>query len=123
MLINQSKEHQLESILKAHLFISEFMQPWFFFAFMESKNLTKQQRIYAAGSELMVENKITEIIQVGQDLNEYSQSLPAETYAAMIKPLLHDWYLKRGKYKKRRIDVDSYAENVIQFVNRGLLND
>ena len=33
--------HNLESLVKTHIYLSEIMQPWFFFAFMESKNLTK----------------------------------------------------------------------------------
>ena len=122
-MAQDSNEETLENIIRAHLYISEYMQPWFFFAFMESKNLDKKQRIYATGSELMVEARITEVIQYGQDQGWYQNKLQAETLAALIKPLLHDWYLKRGKYKKRNVKVDDYASNVMEFINSGLKNE
>jgi len=36
--------------------------------------------------------------------------------ASVIKAMLQDWYLKRGKYAKRRIPVEKYAQFVLQFI-------
>ena len=110
----------LENLIKTHIYLSEIMQPWFFFAFMESKNLNKEQRKYAIASELMVEKKIKEAIKEGQDLEIYSTILDAETIAVHIKPLLHDWYLKRWKYKQRKIGIEDFCFSVMIFINRGL---
>lgn len=110
----------LEGLIRTHIYLSEIMQPWFFFAFMESKNLNKEQRKYAIASELMVEKKIKEAIKKGQDLGIYSTILDAETIAAHIKPLLHDWYLKRWKYKQRKIDIEDFCFSVMIFINQGL---
>ena len=32
--------------------------------------------------------------------------------AALIKPLLQDWYVKRAKYRRRKVNIDSYIEMV-----------
>ena len=110
----------LENLIKTHIYLSEIMQPWFFFAFMESKNLNKEQRKYAIASELMVEQKIKNAIIEGQDLDIYNTILNAETIAAHIKPLLHDWYLKRWKYRQRNINIEDFCFSVMIFINQGL---
>ena len=32
--------------------------------------------------------------------------------AALTKPLLQDWYVKRAKYRRRKVDIDSYIAMV-----------
>ena len=32
---------KLKRVIQSHLFLSEVMQPWFYFAYMETKNLAK----------------------------------------------------------------------------------
>ncbi len=118
-ILNQS-DNNLESLIKTHIYLSEMLQPWFFFAFMESKNLNKAMRKYAIKSELMVEARLIQVIQQGQEDELYSDILTAETVAAHIKPLLHDWYLKRWKYKQRKISADDFYFSVMIFINRGL---
>jgi hypothetical protein len=96
------------------------MHPWFFFAFMESKNLNKAQRKYAIQSELLVEQKIKDAIIEGQNQHIYHTKLSAETLAIHIKPLLHDWYLKRWKYRQRNISIENFCFSVMIFINQGL---
>jgi AcrR family transcriptional regulator len=110
----------LIQLIKAHVFLSEILQSWFFFAFMESKNLDKNQKKLAINSELSVENKIILAIKKGIQKNLYHQDLDAETIASLIKPMLHDWYLKRWKYKQRQIDCDSYCSSMIKFIEHGI---
>ncbi len=117
---HKSKKEPLEKIIKAHIYLSEFMQPWFFFAFMESKNLDKKHRTFATQTELSVESKLAEIVNSGQQQGNYHKNIDAAQVAAMIKPLLHDWYLKRGKYKSRNISVDEYCKDVLFFINSGV---
>ncbi len=117
---NKKGCNTLECIVKTHIFLSEFMLPWFFFAFLESKNLSKQERELAKKSELIMENKLIEVIKEGQKEETYNVILKAETVAALIKPLLSEWYLKRWKYKKRDISIDEYAYAVMIFIERGL---
>ena len=37
--------------------------------------------------------------------------------AAAIKPLVQDWYLKRWKYRRRKIAVEAYADFVIAMID------
>ncbi|MCF6319103.1 MAG: TetR/AcrR family transcriptional regulator [Proteobacteria bacterium] len=118
-VLNQS-ENNLTVIIKTHIYLSEIMQPWFFFAFMESKNLNKTMRKYAIKSELMMESRLIQVIRQGQEDGVYNKILLAETLATYIKPLLHDWYLKRWKYKQRKISVDEFCETTLLFIHNGL---
>ena len=120
LALRESSKKQLTKLIRGHIFITEKLQPWFFFAFMESKNLNKEQRKYAIASELMVEQKIKNAIIEGQDLDIYNTILNAETIAAHIKPLLHDWYLKRWKYRQRNINIEDFCFSVMIFINQGL---
>ena len=113
-------EKTLENLIRTHVYLSEILHPWFFFAFMESKNLNQQQKKYAIQSELMMEKKLIKAIEVGQDLEIYNTILTAQTIATHIKPLLHDWYLKRWKYKQRNISIDDFCYSIMIFINRGL---
>jgi AcrR family transcriptional regulator len=110
----------LESFIKTHVYLSEILQPWFFFAFMESKNLTKQMRQYAIKSELMTEAYLVIAIEKGQAQGNYKKSLSAQVAASHIKPLLHDWYLKRWKYRQRKINIDDFCQSMLVFINDGL---
>lgn len=117
---DDGSENYLERLVRAHIYLSEVLRPWFFFVFMESKNLDKNQKKYAIQSELMMEEKLVEAIKNGQDREIYNRILTAETVAAHIKSLLHDWYLKRWKYKQREIDIEDFCFSTMIFINRGL---
>lgn len=113
-------ENGLENLIRSHIYLSESMQPWFFFAFMESKNLATEQKKYAKQSELKMQQKIADAIIKGQQAGLYSQDLDAETVASHILPLLHDWYLKRWKYQQQKIGIEEYCHFVMLFINRSL---
>ena len=40
--------------------------------------------------------------------------------AALIKPLLQDWYVKRAKHRKRGIPIQRYIAGVTAFVERAI---
>lgn len=105
---------RLRWLLRTHIYLSEMMQPWFFFAYMEAKSLDRRGRRMAVGSELRTEQLIAECIAAGQATSAFAAGDPIMT-ASLIKPLLQDWYLKRWKYQRREIDPDSYADWVIRF--------
>jgi hypothetical protein len=37
--------------------------------------------------------------------------------AALIKPLLQDWYVKRAKYRRRGTSIEAYIEAVTAFID------
>jgi AcrR family transcriptional regulator len=105
----------LQAAILAHIYLSEAMQPWFYFSFMEAKNLSKKEQELAVASELYTEKILTDILRQGQREGKFILRDPRLT-ASVIKAMLQDWYLKRSKYAKRGIRVDQYAQFVLQFV-------
>ncbi|RJR42059.1 MAG: TetR/AcrR family transcriptional regulator [Desulfobacteraceae bacterium] len=106
---------RLKRIIQAHLFLSEVMQPWFYFSYMETKNLAKQEHRKAIESEIFTEKIITEIIQEGQERKVF-RSVQKELAGAVIKAMLQDWYLKRWKYAGRKVTVEKYADFVLDMI-------
>jgi len=106
---------RLRAAILTHLYLSEAMQPWFYFSYMEAKNLPKKEQDLAVASELYTEKILAKIIEEGQAIGEFMVR-DAQLTASVIKAMLQDWYLKRGKYAKRRIPVEKYAQFVLQFI-------
>ena len=112
---------KLNVAIQTHLYLSEAMQPWFYFAYMETKNLSKKQQAEAIDSELYTENIFTEILYQGQTLGVFIIQ-NCQLTASLIKSMLQDWYLKRWKYARRKISVNQYAQFVLEFVQAFILN-
>jgi len=100
---------KLAQAIYTHLYLSEVMHPWFYFSFMETKNLKKRARRKAIEIELRIEKIFIDIIAEGQEAGVF-RDVDKEMVAGMIKALLQDWYLKKWKYGQRRIPVEAYAE-------------
>ncbi len=106
---------RLATAIRTHVFLSEAMQPWFFFSYMEARHLGKRQKELAKQSELATEKMFADVIRAGQTQGVFNGHDPDLT-AALIKAMLQDWYLKRWKYAARRLAVDAYAEMVVKMV-------
>ena len=113
-ILEQSIEYEddpvrrLRRLVQTHIYLSEVMQPWFYFSYMETKNLSKSEQKKAIASELYTERLIADTLRNGQDLGLFAPAEPHLT-ASVIKAMLQDWYLKRWKYRGRQISVDQYA--------------
>jgi len=106
---------KLESVIKAHLFLSEKARLWFYLMFMESKNLNPPEWKIVLKAENQTEKVIVEILQDGESFGVFKKQNHLLT-ASIIKAMQQEWYLKRWKYSKRKISVDAYAEYVLEFV-------
>ncbi len=106
---------RLRVAILTHLYLSEAMQPWFYFSYMEAKNLSKKEQALAVASELYTEKIFADILVQGQTNGSFSLRDPQLT-ASVIKAMVQDWYLKRSKYARRKISVDRYAQFILQFV-------
>ena len=106
-------------IIRTHLYLSEVMQEWFFFAFMEARNFKTDGHNDAIESELFTEKILADCLEEGARAGQVECDDP-EAFAAMIKPLLQDWYLKTWKYKRRGVTVDEYFTRVEKFIRTSL---
>lgn len=110
---------KLKAAVFTYLYLSEAMQPWFYFSFMEAKNLNKAERDKAVASDLGLERVFENIIIQGQKEGLFRQ-IDSRLTASILQGMLQDWYLKRSKYAKRNISVDQYAETIHDFLVRFL---
>lgn len=112
---------RLNWLLRNHVYLSEVMQPWFFFAYMEAKSFDRVGKRLAIENELRTEGILAACIAAGTADGVFRPVDPLAT-AALIKPLLQDWYLKRWKHRRREVGPDAYAERIIAFVEAFLLD-
>jgi AcrR family transcriptional regulator len=103
---------KLRTAIKIHLYLSEAMQPWFYFSYMEARNLSEQEQTRAIESELYTERIFEDILKEGEIAGVFKTGNHQLT-AGTIKAMLQDWYLKRWKYAKRNIPVEQYAKHLI----------
>lgn len=117
--VKQDARKHLHWIIATHVRMSEAMQPWFVFSFMEAKSFPPAERQRAIEMEMMTEKIIADILRQGVASGDFSIGQIALT-ASLIKPLLQDWYVKRAKYRKRGTSIDAYINAVGTFVDAAL---
>lgn len=110
---------RLIQAIEAHLYMSEQMKPWFYFNYMEAKNLSREEQKKAIEMELHTEGLFAGIIKDGIDKGSFREVDPNLT-AAVLKAMLQDWYLKPWKYQKRSVSVEDYARFLIGMMDRFL---
>jgi len=122
MSAERDPAERLRTAIRTHLYLSEAMQSWFYFSYMEAKNLSKAERDKAIASELHTERVLEDLLREGGEAGVF---LPRDyrLAASVMKAMLQDWYLKRGKYAMRMISVDRYADFVLEFVESFVLRD
>jgi TetR/AcrR family transcriptional regulator, cholesterol catabolism regulator len=111
---------KLKRAIQAHLYLSEVMQQWFYFSYMETKNLAKDEQKKAIEAELLTEKLFVDIMNEGREKGIFSP-VNMDLTGAVLKAMLQDWYLKRWKYARRGIDVEKYALFLIDLVETYLL--
>jgi AcrR family transcriptional regulator len=113
---------RLRRAISAHLYLSEVLQAWFYFTYMEAKNLSRQEQKKAIEGELATESIFVDIVREGQAKGLFRQC-DAALVAAAIKAVLQDWYLKRWKYTRRKTTVEGYSEFVTDLVESYLVSE
>ena len=111
---------KLKRAIYTHLYLSEIMHPWFYFSYMEAKNLSRIVQKKVIEAELFTEKIFIDIIEQGGQSGTF-RDVNKELTAAMIKAVLQDWYLKRWKYQMRNISVEQYAAFLVDLVNSYVL--
>ena len=109
----------LRWLIDSHIRLTEAMQPWFVFAYMEAKAFPPVERRIAIDSEALTEGIIARVLEQGVAEGIFTLSNVGLT-AALIKPLLQDWYVKRSKYRKRGISIEVYIAAVTDFVTAAI---
>jgi len=119
--VRADPSRHLRWLIETHIRLTEAMGPWFVFAYMEAKAFPPAARHLAVESELATERIFSSVLQEGVDAGCFAVE-NVDLTAALIKPLLQDWYVKRSKYRRRETTVDTYITTVISFVERAIAN-
>lgn len=106
---------RLEALIRASIYVSEILQPWFYFVFMDSRVLQAEQRGTAKESELHVQTLFADIVASVPGL-----SSSPDLIAAHILATFQDWYVKRWKYRAADIGPDRFADSAVRMM-RGYL--
>jgi len=107
---------ELDVAIRSHLYLSEVLQSWFFFSYMETRYFHAEEGKRAIAGELQTEAIFSSILERGMESGVFAIRDPL-LVAAAIKAMLQDWYLKRWKYKRRKISVEAYADFVVSMVS------
>ncbi|MES2347122.1 MAG: helix-turn-helix domain-containing protein [Pseudomonadota bacterium] len=107
---------KLEALVRASIYVSEILQPWFYFVFMDSRVLQAAQRNTAKESELHVQALIAGVIA---QMPQRAQGKP-ELLAAHVMAMFQDWYVKRWKYRAADVSPDQFADSAVRMM-RGYL--
>ena len=107
---------RLESLVRGTIYLSEILQPWFYFVYMDSRVLHVDQRNMAKNSELSIQTLIAQMLGELRPLPEGNTNL----LAAHVVALFQDWYLKRWKYRAAKVGVDEFADSVLLFLGSHL---
>jgi len=116
---DDSVKNQFQKLIRGHLFLTECLQPWFFFAFMETKHLSRSIKQLAKDNEALSEMLLEEMIEKGEQQKIFLSSDKFLT-SMMIKGLLQNWYVKHNKYKKNKIDCETYIQFIEQVIDKHL---
>lgn len=103
-----SPRERIDGSLRAHVFMSELLQPWFYFVFMESRVLGTEQRKVARGADLDFQAAMARQISRLRDVQPHEAFLLSSHLQSMVQ----DWYVKRWKYKAEKITVDEFANSI-----------
>lgn len=107
---HENPGEKLKAIIKTHIFLSELFRPWFYFTFMEARNIEAVKPM-----EEYTQKILTDILMLGEEKDIFKPGNHDLT-ASMIKAMQQEWYLKQWKYKKLKISVDQFADHVISLV-------
>lgn len=110
---------RLQAAIRSHVYLSEVMRPWFYFSFMETRNLPAPHKEEAIAIEREVEDIIHDIIADGIAQGVFRQ-IDARLLAALSKAMMQDWYLKRRKYRELDVSPTAYADFVCSVLDRYL---
>lgn len=105
---------KLKTAVLSHLYLSEALQPWFYFTHMESAKGTVPDDPY-------METLLRDILFSDESEGMFGL-LRHRLGPGLILALLRDWYLNRKRFRSREVSVDQYADYVMSFLDAACKN-
>lgn len=109
----------LDWLIRTHVDVTDRMHNWFAFSYMEARFFAQEERDIALDGELATEKIFASVLQDGVNKGCFHIKDVGLT-AALLKPLLQDWYVKHGKYRRRKISAQQYADVIIELFHKAI---
>lgn len=103
----------LRAIVFGEIYMMQILNPWYYFCYMELKGLPREQQQQAMDLELRFESYLIDAFQAGVKSGQFICEKP-ELLASHVTAQLQQWHLKHWKFRQRQIEMQEYAENVLQ---------
>ncbi|MEA3333687.1 MAG: TetR/AcrR family transcriptional regulator [Pseudomonadota bacterium] len=112
---HENPRKKLKAVIKAHIFLSELFRPWFYFTFMEARNIKPNEFEAVKSMEEYTRKILTDILTTGEEQGIFKPG-NHELTSSMIKGMQQEWYLKRWKYRKLKVSADQFADHLIGLI-------
>lgn len=103
----------LRAIVFGEIYMMQILNPWYYFCYMELKGLPREQQQQAMDLELRFESYLINAFRAGIESGQFECAKP-ELLASHVTGQLQQWHLKYWKFKQRHIEMQEYAENVLE---------
>ncbi len=113
---NSISMEPLERSIRTYVYLTEFLKDWFFFTFLESKNMTSAQRLKAISTESYLISKINRAIVLGQENGIYKKNLNSNMISSFCIMLFTGRYLSRWKKDHSKNNIDEYSQSLVSFI-------
>lgn len=115
----EAPQHRLAHLIRAHLYLSEVLAPWFYFTFMEARHVTEPGDTSPDRIDALVDTMIHDCLELARSsgILRWDDTGMATT---LIRPLIQDWYVKRQKFEDQGLPVEYYADAVTAFVEQAV---
>ena len=113
--VTDDPRRHLAWLIESHIRLTEAMQPWFVFAFMEAKSFPAAERRQAVDSEAATETIIADVLRRGAAGGVFAIG-DVDISAALNKPMMQEWNVTRAKYRKRGTSIETYVAATTDFI-------
>ncbi len=103
---------RLEAVIRAQIYMTELFQPWYFFVYMEAKNLPSEQIKRAMEVENNVLHQMRVSIDDGIETGIF-RAIDSAVAASAILAMVQNWYLKDWHFRNSDMDATRYAKFVL----------
>ncbi|SMF26125.1 TetR/AcrR family transcriptional regulator [Pseudobacteriovorax antillogorgiicola] len=107
---------RLSTLIYYHLQLAEDMHPWFYFCFREIRSFPESARRKTLDRALQVEAMILDCLQRSAERKLIHESMSFDIFAGMIKALIQDWYMKRWKYRQKKVSLRQYHKEIMSLI-------
>ncbi len=112
----KSDEEKRDLLIRTFTYIIELFQPWFFFMFMEAKNMSAENKTKAKEVERRSVRIIMGILEPFHTKNKVDSNLVLT--ASTLLATIESRYLKHWFYKENGTNIDAYAEHCVALAKK-----